>query len=302
MEKYGIETLERLKERISKKKQITSELPEEKSSMASGLEQKSKKDGYMKTADVNGGNSDGVAFEKDLKKPTVYILGLILHNTGPIWAILANRYAPPSYFTSMFASGMIVLMFYSKSVLDEPITRKMLLGSIILVSGTILLGVENITRGDISISNFNLSLVWLILGVTIVIGALSLQFVGKKKDIFSIAITGGIFGGIMGCMDPIFKGIGQNFGLEGSFFPSNPLGWVIFILSFGFGILTFLISQWAFYRDAPTSIYIPWFNTAYIIYPIMFQLLTLPGYSISYLTYIGVILVVYGIFLIQHKQ
>jgi len=68
--------------------------------------------------------------EKDIRKPIIYTIGVILHNTGFIYPLLAQRYAPPAVFTSMLGVGLVVLMLYAWRVLREPITREIAGGSV----------------------------------------------------------------------------------------------------------------------------------------------------------------------------
>ena len=231
------------------------------------------------------------------KKPhrsKTYMKGVILANSAFFFVIIANRLAPPSYYTSMFGFGLVVLMVYSDKVLKEPIRTREYIGTAILVVGTVALGVENIRNPLEDFSIINYHLVWITLGIFLLISGPLLIFSLKKDNHILIGVIFGLITGATASMDPFFKGIGQHLGGTPGFIPSVPIGWFYFIISFAFSTTQFLLTQLGFLRRAHASVLVPIHNTAYIIFPILIQQVAVPNYSITMLTGVGLGLIIFG--------
>jgi drug/metabolite transporter (DMT)-like permease len=124
-------------------------------------------------------------------------------------------------------------------------------------------------------------------------------FAYRKGTPIACGIFFGLFAGGMGGLDPFFKGMGQTLGTSPGFFPSSIDGWFIYLGSFLFGTVAFLLTQWGFARKSPASVLVPCYNSFYVIIPIMLYGVALPGYNVTPITIIGMILTVVGIILMQ---
>ena len=237
--------------------------------------------------------------EGGAKKPTIYLVGLVINNLTPIWMIIAARYAAPSYFTSMFGLGLIGLMFYSSKILHEPIEKIEYYGAGILIIGTLILGIEGILRPELDVSTIDTGKVWLILVLFLLIGSVCVALAYKNGKPMVVGIIFGLFAGGGACFDPILKAIGQNLGGTAGFLPSTPAGWWIFVISFLFGIIGFGFTQWGFAKDARASTLVPAYNSIYVVLPIAIMALALPGFEITSYTILGMAFVVVGIVLMQ---
>jgi uncharacterized membrane protein len=100
-------------------------------------------------------------------------------------------------------------------------------------------------------------------------------------------------------LDPIFKATGQSSGGQTTLLPSTPAGWVIFLLSFLCGFFAFTFTQWGFARKAQASVLVPCYNSLYVVFPIIIQMIALPGFITTGYTFVGVIMIVIGIVLMQ---
>jgi drug/metabolite transporter (DMT)-like permease len=296
MERQGIEIFDQLRAKIKKNKEsddesdkLLSEKPSENNSNNSN----------NSNSEANESAESNKLEEPDVKKPVIYIVGLIINNLTPLWMMLANLYAPPSYFTSMFGLGLIVLMLYSSKILKEKIEKIEYIGAFILIVGTIILGVESILQPELDMSQIDTSKVWLIVGIWLIVGVLLVIFAYKSGNTLIIGVIFGLFAGGSGCFDPIFKSMGQTLGGTVGLFPSTGMGWFIFICSFAFGICAFGFTQWGFAKKAKASTLVPAYNSLYVIFPIIVLYIALPGFQITYVTIIGLILVVIGIVLMQ---
>jgi hypothetical protein len=227
-------------------------------------------------------------------KPAIYIWGAILSGSGVIWVVLAGKFAPASYFTSMYGIGLIAMMWYSSKILKEKIDKWEYVGAGILIIGTILIGIEGIYQPKLNYAEINLNAVWWIAGIFIAIAvSVLLVFRNIQNLILKSVVFGMVTGGTVS-FDPIFKGIGQNLNHHTGFFPASSLGWTIFLLSLVFTTASFWITQWSFSKNVRAALLIPMHNSFYIGFPILVQLIALPEYKISFLTGFGLLLILAG--------
>jgi hypothetical protein len=236
---------------------------------------------------------------KGKKKPIIYTIGLILNNTVFIYAMVANMFGEAPYYTSMFGIGLIALMLYSTKVLKESIKKIEYIGAIVLVTGTLFLGIESIYRPDYA-EPINLTIAFTCIFIFMGLAAILCTIAYRKNIIAFVGIVFGLFAGGFGGLDPVLKAIGQSEGgSEGGFLPSTPVGWLIFLISFIAGTAAFILTQWGFAKKAPASVLVPCYNSLYVILPILLYALALPGFAVTPITIIGVALTIVGIVLMQ---
>jgi drug/metabolite transporter (DMT)-like permease len=237
----------------------------------------------------------GRPVEGGLRKPAIYTLGVILNNTLFVWSTLAQPYGPPALFSSMFGIGLVFLMVYARAILKEKLTWLEIAGAAAILVGTLAIGLDNLIRAEMDRFSMNLTALFVALGLWL---ALSLAFVvlaDRARSLGLIALAYGLLAGGLGSLDPFFKGVGQNYGGRSGYLPSNPLGSVLFISSFVIGFLAFLVTQFGFAKKARASLLVPAYNAAFIGLPILWQLLLLPGYRLSWLTVCGAVLILAGV-------
>nr|MDO8117861.1 hypothetical protein [Candidatus Sigynarchaeota archaeon] len=204
--------------------------------------------------------------EGKLKKPLIYFVGLVLNSTEFIWLMLANTLGkPPGLFTGMLGIGLVVLLVYSNRVMDEAITRQMVIGAVLIVIGTAILGLEGIARPDYDEAAINVAGAYLFLiivgGTTSVLIAMAIKT--RKTQIIGFAF--GIVAGSFGGMDIIFKLLGQSTGGSASFIPTDLAGWLVFGSSFLVTAAAFVFTNWGFARKSPATVLIPAYDTMYVI-------------------------------------
>ena len=233
-----------------------------------------------------------------LKKPLIYTIGVGLNNTVFIWAVLAQPHGPPALFTSMFGVGLVFLILYAAFILKEPVTRFGVAGATLIFAGTLVIGVENISRVNSGRFNMDVNTMAAVLLVWIALGVLSIIWANRYRDLTLIALIYGAFAGGLGGLDPFLKGVGQNLGGgEPGILPSTFLGTLIFLASFLIGFIAFLVTQFGFARKAPASVLVPAYNAMYIVLPVILQIFLLPAYAIYWTTVIGIGLIIIGIIL-----
>ncbi len=240
--------------------------------------------------------------ENKAKKPAIYIIGVIINQLPFVWIMISNIFAPYTYFTSMYGVGLVLLLWYSYKYLKESITKRKIIGAVILIIGTIILGVDGIIRPELEMSDINIVSSSIFIGVLIILAIIFVPLSIKTKKPFVIGIVFGIIGGSFQSLDAVIKGIGQSFGAETTgFFPSTPVGWIIFLISFLSGTFSFLLSQIGFSKKTDASVQVPVANSSFIVIPILIQTISLPGYNVTVLMVIGVVTVVAGILLMQFR-
>ena len=233
------------------------------------------------------------------KSVALYITGFILNNSLGFFAILANRHAPASYFTSMFGLGIIALMLYSGLILKEPTRPMQFAGAAVLAAGTLLLGYDGILREQLSMSRLRLPAFGVILIISLFVVLALLGWAHGRRNLVFLGMIYGIITGFAGSLDPVLKGIGQSLGGETGYLPRLPLGWFIFLLSFIFATLSFVASQWVFSRGVRASVLIPSQNFSYIVYPVVIMSVALPGFKLTILTMAGLAVTCLGFVLMQ---
>ncbi|MBN2152502.1 MAG: hypothetical protein JW839_13705 [Candidatus Lokiarchaeota archaeon] len=231
--------------------------------------------------------------EGKVKKPVIYLIGLVLNNIEPAWLVLANMFGSyPALVTSMFGVGLVVLMVYSVKVLHEDVSRREATGAAIIISGTLVLGLEAYFRPDYPEERIDKGAAYMFTIVFAAFAAALMFIATRTKSSRNVAIAFGITAGGFGGQDIIFKMLGQQD-------LSSIVGWLVFLSSFAIAFLAFLFTQLGFARKAPASLLVPAYDASYIIVPLLFQALLLPGFEIWWSTVAGAALVIAGIALMK---
>lgn len=248
----------------------------------------------------NSKETEKLKYDGKIHKSKHYIAGLILSNTGFIWIILANRFAPSSYFTSMFGVGLIFLILYADKIMGEHVPAGVYVASTILLIGTLLIGYDGTLHDHTTMTGIDHRIILTIALLFIIASTLFLIFIRKLKRMLITAL-GGLLAGGLSCFDPIFKGLGQHQGEVATFLPQNNLGWLFFGSSLIFTTYAFILSQWCFSHKARISIFVPVFNSIYIILPILILRFALPGYHFSQITVLGFLIIVAAMFYLTRE-
>lgn len=242
------------------------------------------------------------SLEKLSKNHRIYILGILLSNTGVIFVILAARYGTISYFTAMYGIGMLPMLIFTKYVMHEKTTFHNWLGIIIIIIGSILLGIAARNSTPVVMETVKLAnLVYFLLAV-IVISPLLIRIAIRSKHIFIDAMISGLIAGVIACLDPILKATGLNFSFHSGFFPTHFVGWFFFALSFVASTTSLLITQHAYSRRVDASQFIPHYNVTFIAMPIVIQMIILPDYLPGIFEILGIIIIISGIIVFSNKE
>ncbi|MCK4480084.1 MAG: hypothetical protein KAV01_06125 [Candidatus Lokiarchaeota archaeon] len=238
-------------------------------------------------------------FKQKGKKPLIYIIGFALNNTVFIWQILGTTFASAAVFSSVFGLGLILLMLYSHYILHEEIKTPELIGALLIVIGTTLIGflyiIEPPEAGVINYTNFFILLIFIS-----VIFMILISYSWKTK--IGIALIFGAVAGTFGGMDNVFKRMGlssSNF-LEAfaGVFRLEILS-IIFVISFFLGLLALTLTQIGFAKGAEASKLVPMYNSLYITGPVIFELIIIEGATVSIGIILSIIVIIGGVFLMN---
>ena len=102
-----------------------------------------------------------------------------------------------------------------------------------------------------------------------------------------ISLFFGLAAGTCGSIDNVWKHLGLSQG-----------DIIVVLISFGIGGLALLITQWGFANKADASKLVPFYNSTYIIIPILFESMIIPSAStqIEPLQIIAIVIIIFGIF------
>ncbi len=231
-------------------------------------------------------------------KRHIYLTGFLLSNSAFIWIMLANKYAPASYFTSMFGFGMIILLIYAEKILKEKVTHYAYWGAFIIIIGTVLIGLNSPTGNAYSFTRESMKITVFVIAIIMIIIGVLLAW-ARKKSPRVVAMAFGFSGGAMSCFDPLFKSIGQSYESVPGLLPSNCTGWIFFITSLFFTTSAFVISQWAFTKNVKATLFIPIFNSVYIVLPMLLMKAVLTELHFSVWSITGMIMIILGMFIMR---
>lgn len=99
----------------------------------------------------------------------LYLAGMLLNFSAPLWVILANRFAPTVIFTSVYAVGLLALLWFSCWKLGLALRRRDIAGALLLTLGAMLLAMGSIQNGLSEMSQLNIAPMWWLLALLCVL-------------------------------------------------------------------------------------------------------------------------------------
>ncbi|MFP4429737.1 MAG: hypothetical protein ACOCW6_07845 [Spirochaetota bacterium] len=246
----------------------------------------------------SGGNQDSELPWFRRPGMAVYTAGFVINNTNGLWLVLGNRFAPPSYMTSMYGFGLLALLWFSQLFLKEDVRPLQYLGAVSVALGTGMLFADGISRPAVSMAEASMPELFAVVAGYAGISILAAALVSRRSGSFVLGLVFGAASGGLAALDPILKGWSQNFGRAG-FVPSGGLPWVVYVISFFLGFAAFGITQWGFLRSARATVLVSVHSSVYVILPVALQVLLLPGFGVSFLLLAGTLLVVAGVMAIE---
>ncbi|TVQ23044.1 MAG: hypothetical protein EA382_10835 [Spirochaetaceae bacterium] len=199
---------------------------------------------------------------------TIYALGVVMNFTNPLWVIVANRFAPTVYYTSMYGIGLIALLLYSHRRLAETVSRNQVIGIGVIVIGTLLIGALELGGGAPSLYNASRALV-LTIAVVWLIAAPLAALASLRASIVTREVIFGVAAGGLAALEAVVKGVSQAGAESSTFLPQTPANWALFVVSFAGAAGAFGMIQWAFLRSCRASMMGAIYTTTYVALPLI---------------------------------
>ena len=197
-----------------------------------------------------------------------YAVGVAMNFTNPLWVILANRFAPTVFYTSMYGVGLVALVIFARLVLGEEIHLKQFAGIAVVLVGTLLVGAGNLIGTRVSLFTADRTLLITIAVVWTVaspVGAVAL----KRRSLPVQEVFVGFFAGGLAALEAVVKGVSQAGEVQNTLLPTGPGGWWLFGASFLGAAGAFGMIQWSYLRSCRASVMGAVYNVAYVALPLV---------------------------------
>lgn len=236
--------------------------------------------------------------EPKRRASAIYTVGVLMNFTNPLWVILANRFAPTVFYTSMYGLGLLPLLLFTRSCLKEHLHPRQYLGITTIVLGTLLVGVGNLRGGKPSLFGANTTLL-----VSVALGWLILAPVGallvRRRSIRLQELFFGLFAGGLAALEALVKGVAQAGPVENSFLPQTPGGWWLFGASFLGAAGAFGMIQWSYLRHCRASVMGSIYDVAYVAIPLILTAAIVQGAGLGAWKLAGIALLGLGVLIIR---
>lgn len=234
------------------------------------------------------------------RKPLIYTLGLVLNHTTFLYHLLVSPLGGnTALYTSMYGVGLVALLAYSRWVIGEESSRQETAGALLVLAGTLLVGLEGLSRPPQPMTGISFQELVLIIVLLLVAVGILVRFGVSRSDLTLVSLVFGLGAGMCGSLDPFLKSVGQAAGGAGKFAPGTVEGWLLLAFSFLIGEAAVVLTQWGFLRGARANLLVPALNCSYIATPVILQLLLLPGYTLRLWGVAGLALIGAGILLLR---
>lgn len=236
--------------------------------------------------------------EAKRRSRAIYTFGVLMNFTNPLWVILANRFAPTVFYTSMYGLGLLPLLLFTRSRLKEHLHAKQYLGIFTIVVGTLLVGIGNLRGGRPSLFGANTPLL-----VSVALGWLILAPVGslliRGRSIRLQEFFFGLFAGGLAALEALVKGVAQAGPVENSFLPQSPGGWWLFGASFLGAAGAFGMIQWSYLRHCRASVMGSIYDVAYVAIPLILTAAIVDGAGLGAWKLAGIAVLGLGVLIIR---
>lgn len=235
----------------------------------------------------------GLSYDKEhyIKKWLIWFSGTL----GTLIAIgivmIALAFGKVSVVSSMAGCGLIILAIFSYFVLKEKISLKNILGIILIVFGSGLVGLLN-NQSDNKEMNF---LPIIIYPFAFFLIYLILWLIGRKSK-FSGFITGGCSGMFAGLGVIFQKALLIHGNILSNFILQNPY----LYLWLGLTVISFFILQYSYHLGTNIQI-IPSYNVNLIIVPVIGGAIIFKE-NLIVCQWISILLIIFGVFLLTGKK
>lgn len=231
----------------------------------------------------------------------VYAAGILMNFTNPFWVILANRFAPTVFYTSMYGLGLLSLVLFSRYKLNEKLHASQYAGILVIVVGTLLVGFGNLMGGKPSLYGANsgflitVALLWLVLTPVFAV-LLRRGAVGLQELYFGLAAGG------LAALEAMVKGVSQAGAVSNTFLPQTTFMWWLFAASFLGAAGAFGMIQWSYLRHCRASMMGSIYDVAYVAMPLLLTAAIVEGAGLGVWKLAGLAVLVLGVLLVGRSR
>ncbi len=231
----------------------------------------------------------------------VYTAGILMNFTNPFWVILANRFAPTVFYTSMYGLGLLSLVLFSRYKLNEKLSGSQYAGILVIIVGTLLVGFGNLMGGKPSLYGANsgflvtFAVLWLVLTPVLAV-LLRRGAVGLQELYFGLAAGG------LAALEAMVKGVSQAGAVSNTFLPQTTFAWWLFAASFLGAAGAFGMIQWSYLRHCRASMMGSIYDVAYVAMPLLLTAAIVDGAGLGVWKLAGVAVLVVGVLMVGRSR
>jgi drug/metabolite transporter (DMT)-like permease len=230
----------------------------------------------------------------------VYTAGILMNFTNPFWVILANRFAPTVFYTSMYGLGLLSLVVFSRYKLHERLHGSQYVGILIIIVGTLLVGFGNLMGGKASLYGANsgflitVAILWLVLTPLFAV-VLRRGSVGLQELYFGLTAGG------LAALEAMVKGVSQAGAVSNTFLPQTTFAWWLFLASFLGAAGAFGMIQWSYLRHCRASLMGSVYDVAYVGMPLLLTAAIVEGAGLGVWKVAGLIVLIVGVLMVGRR-
>ena len=228
----------------------------------------------------------------------LYLAGMIANFTTPFWVMLANLFAPTVFYTSMYGTGLVALLLFSRCVMKEELNGRHYLGAAVIIVGTGVLGAGEIVGTPAALNWDQFGALLVVVGVWVT-GTLVAALVTRGGRITLQEVVFGVAAGGLAALDALLKGIAQRGAGGATFIPATTEGIVLLLGSFVIAAGAFGMIQWSYLRHCRASVMGTIYDIAYVGLPVALFALLRPDHGVTVFNAGGLLTLIIGATLIQ---
>lgn len=231
---------------------------------------------------------------RGIRTRLVYVTGVLLNFSAPLWIMAANLFAAPVVYSSMYASGLLSLLLFSRFVLHERLVAAQIAGAAIIAVGTAILALAEYSQQSPALTMGRLTPVLVIVFVWLT-GSMLVALTSRRVRISIQEVWFGVAAGGFAALDAVLKGIAQRSGGTALLVPSDTAALLVLIGSFGIAAMAFVFIQWSYIRHCRASMMGIAYDLSFVMVPVLVFALSVPGYRVNVWTVGGLGILFLGV-------
>jgi drug/metabolite transporter (DMT)-like permease len=230
----------------------------------------------------------------------IYTAGILMNFTNPFWVILANRFAPTVFYTSMYGLGLLALVLFSRYKLNERLHGSQYVGILIIIVGTLLVGFGNLMGGKPSLYGANSGLLIIVALTWLVVTPLFAVLL-RRGSVGLQELYFGLTAGGLAALEAMVKGVSQAGAVSNTFLPQTTFAWWLFLASFLGAAGAFAMIQWSYLRHCRASMMGSVYDVFYVAMPLLLTAAIVEGAGLGMWKVAGLIVLIVGVLMVGRR-